>query len=653
MPDFGGPKDLIYTGTVFMKSNFVALIFLGVGLTTLPGFAEILPEPTESIVVSPTKTEMLSSQAGSSVYVVRRDEIERRKKINALELLRDLPGVDVVQSGPTGGDTSIFIRGANSEHTLVLIDGIEVNDPITPNRTFNFANLLTNTIDRIEILRGPQSTLYGSDAIGGVIHIFTRRGESGFSSSAQALAGSFDTFSEEASVSVGNEHVQTLTSIARLDSSGISAAATSTGAVEDDGYQNTTYSTRVSAQPRDDTDIDIVFRFIDAKSDLDNSFGIRDDPNRVLDNEQLFARASIDTSFFDEALTQIFSVSLSDQEFKDRNDPDELHPLDISRSRFSSRFLKFEIQNEVSISEEALLVVGVETEEERGSSKLVSDGEFGVFVDEVLEQSTRTDGLFAQVLLGYPEGLNTSLGIRVDDHDTFGSEVTYRIAPTYSIDAINTRVFGSVGTGFKAPTLFQLFSSFGNPDLRPEESLGVDFGFETTVFDDQASFGATFFHNEFDDLVDFDPNTFLPFNIAEARSTGVEAFIELQLNEEAALLASYTLTDTKDEDTGEELLRRPRSKARVSGYYTFEPFEVASTLRFVGSRDDNDFSTEPVTTVELGSYVVVDMTASFAVGDTIEVFTRIDNIFDRSYQDVLAFGTKGIGAYGGVTLQLG
>ncbi|MCI5066394.1 TonB-dependent receptor plug domain-containing protein, partial [bacterium] len=278
------------------------------------------------IVVTAHRSVTPQSKVGSSFTVITEEQIEQSQRTHVSEILRDVPGIDVVRSGGRGGNTSIFLRGANSEQTLVLLDGIELNNPGNPARAFNFADLTLENVERIEILRGPQSGLYGSDAIGGVINIITKTGEKGTSAEVSSEAGSFDRYVQRARVSHGVQGGNLSLGVTREDEGGISAAEERDGNSEDDGFENTSVTLRAQLQPSETLTIDNTFRYNRSSTDLDNAGGfLGDDPNRELDNEQLFWRTAASARFFDGVWTPTVGVSLSDHEFTDRNDSDPAH----------------------------------------------------------------------------------------------------------------------------------------------------------------------------------------------------------------------------------------------------------------------------------------------------------------------------------------
>ncbi len=610
-------------------------------------------EKTEEIVVTATRIETPSREVGSSVTVITNQQIEERQNTTVLEVLRTVPALDVVQSGGPGGQTSVFIRGAKSEHTLVLIDGIEMNDPMEPGRSYDLANLTTDNIERIEIIRGPQSTLYGSDAIGGVINIITKRGKGKPSGFVSAEGGSFNTFREKAGVSGDNKWANYSLGISRWDTDGISAANEKDGNHEKDDYENTSISTKLGVTPAENFNADFVLRYINAKADIDNYGGVGgDDPNNTADLEQLFFRTQARLSLFNDLWEQKLGFSLTDLDRDYRNYSDADHPADLSRDSYDGQTLKFDWQHNLYLHETNTLTLGVENEKEKGESDYYSESAWGPYTSTFKKKTARTTGYYLQDQVKLWDSWFTTLGVRLDDHSRFGSETTYRIASAYLVRQTGTKLKGTYGTGFKAPTLYQLYSQYGDKNLDPEESTGWDIGVEQSLFDKKLILGATYFSNEFDELIEFESGTSKYINVAKAEARGVEVFASARPIDDLTLRASYTYTDTEDKATGKDLLRRAKNKLGFDVNYRFiGKGNVNLGLVYVGKRDDNDYSTWPAKRVELNDYVLVNLAASYDITKNIQIFGRAENLLDEDYEEVKGFGTPGISAYAGIKLS--
>ncbi len=616
-------------------------------------------EPLERIelpelVVTANRLDTPPDKVGSSETVITREQLDRLQQVTVFEVLKNVPGLDLSRSGGPGSPASVFIRGANSGQTLVLIDGVEVNDPISTTRSFNFADLTTDNIERIEIVRGPQSTLYGSDAIGGVINIITRQGEGPPTLSLSLEGGSFNSWRGQLWSGGGGEKVNYSLGMSRQATEGISAAAESQGNTEKDGFENSTVSARVGFTPTGNFGINVIARYVDSTTDLDNFGGPwGDDPNHVGDQTQLVFRTEAELTLLDDLYHQKLGLSVTDIDREFRNDYDEAHSAERSESSFKGSIVKIDWQHNVHLGEDNTLTLGLETEEEKGDSHVYSESEYGPYSSVFEEQTARTNGYYIQDSIAVLDQWFTTAGIRLDDHDRFGSEVTWRLTSAWLVPDAGTTVRGSVGTGFKAPSLYQLFSEYGNVDLQPEKSLGWDVGLEQMFAGGRGSAGAAWFANSFDDLLDFDPVNYVYLNIAEAESRGLEIFATMQVGENIDLAGSYTFTDTEDRTTGEELLRRARHKGGINANYKFlERGNLNLDLLYIGSRKDNDFSTWPASVVELDPYFLATLAGSWTFGDHFQLLGRVENLLDEEYETVWGYGTPGIGGYLGLKFSL-
>jgi vitamin B12 transporter len=630
---------------------FLTLLFL------IPTIAAAADSPkadteddTQEFVITATRVETPTWQVGSSISAISEEQIDNTKTASVADVLRTLPAVDVFRNGGPGGTTSVLLRGGKSEHTLVLIDGIEVNDPISPGRSFNFANLTTDNIERIEVLRGPQGTLYGSDAIGGVINIITKRGKGEPTWFWSAEGGSFPTLLERVGLSGGTGKVNYSFGASRHDTEGISAIDVDGNNIERDAYENTSVSARVGLTPSDDSEIAVLLRYTDATSNIDNAGAIRgDDPNNVLDAETLFLRGQGKFTTCGDRFEHTVGFSLSDTERKQNNDTDPAHPTEVRRGAWNGELHKFDWLGNFYAGDEHTLTFGAETEEEEGESTFFSDGPFGPFESTFDLQRARTNGFYVQDQINLRDRFFATVGVRLDDHDMFGSEVTYRVAPAYVCERTGTKIKGSFGTGFKAPTLYQLYSAYGDPGLAAETSTGWDAGIEQEVCGGKWTLGAAYFANDFDNMIDFDSATSAFKNIAESESKGVEFSASGEAGEKVSINGSYTFMETEDETTGEDLVRRPRHKAGFDlNYRIQEDRHINLSVVHVGKRDDLDFSVWPAARVSLGDYTLVNVAASQDLSEHCQLFGRVENLLDQEYEEVKGFGTPGISAFIGL-----
>ena len=602
-------------------------------IVTAPSFPS---QPlTPDTVVSAARTETPRSRVGSAITVITEEDLQRRGAVNLNDALRTVPGLDVVQSGGPGQATTIFIRGANGPHTKVLLDGIPLNDPGSPGRAFNPANFPLTNVERIEVLRGPQSTLYGSDAIGGVVNIITKRGSGPAKLTTSVSGGSFGTFNQTTGITGGSDRFWYALSGSWTKTDGYSAIDNRFGATEKDGYENGTLSGRTGFLLADDLDIDVVWRYTDADADIDGFNAMTflpADTNGNLDTEDFFFRTQLKYRQLDDRMEH--RVGYSRASFK----------RDDVRSPFGGFFDgdsdKFDYQVSLLTFDEQhfnhRITAGVEHYRENALQEgFTPNAQF-------------SNGVFIENSFAINNEWFTNAGWRYDDYSRSGRRSTYRVTSRYAPQESGIAFHGSIGTGFRAPALSENAAGFGfNPNLRVEKSFGWDIGIEQQLFDGRAVLDVTYFRNDFTDLINFPFPTFVATNIDRAFSGGVEVLGSFRLTDQTNVTASYTNTKTRDESTQMPLLRRPRHKSHVGLDHRFweDNANVSMNLRFNGDR--NDFDTT------LDEAMVLDLAGSVQLTDRVRAFVRVDNVTDARYEDVFAFRTPRLSAYGGFVVEFG
>lgn len=620
----------------------------------------ILPE----IVVTATRMETPAKEVASSLSVITEEEIEKSQKHTVFEALQGIPGLDTVRSGGPGGNSSIKIRGTETKHTLVLIDGIEVNDPISIDRHYDFSSLSINNIERIEVLRGPQSTLYGSDAVGGVISIITKKGEGPLRILCTNEVGPFESHNEQASISGSTEFINYSIGISRFYTDGISTTIKEDGSAEEDAYENLSTSARVGLIPTENFGIDLFLRHTDAEVETDtfaDSNNRNDDLNYFIDTEQSLFKIQPRISLFDALWEQKLGFSFTKYRRHYFNDPDTDH-ADFMRNSYESSLFKFNWQHDIHVSKSFIFTIGMlEYEEEKAKYNefLYTDGDWGPYTYSGIldEQATRTIGFFIQDQIKFKDKFFTTIGVRMDDHNRFGSENTFRITSAYLFDRIGTKIKGTYGNSFKAPSIYQLFTEFGNPNLNPEKSHGWDLGIEQNYANNKVIVDVTFFYNKFKDMIKFewDPNNYgmdsKYKNISSAKSQGLEFMLSLQPMTDFTLNANYTYTDTEDLSNGESLLQRTRNRFKISFSYYFKEKVITNLeVLYVGRRFDKDYSTN--TMFILGDYTLVNLAASYSFTETFQILGRVENLFDEKYEEIKGYSTPGFSMFAGFRLLL-
>lgn len=582
--------------------------------------------PADEIVTTATRTPLPLNRVGSSVSVITAAEIELRQYSFVLDALEAAPGVTVNQNGSFGGVASVRIRGAATGQTLVLIDGVEMGDPSGVNLAFNFATLDPNDIERIEVLRGPQSTLYGSDAIGGVVNIITKRGSGPFSANAFLEGGSFATVRGGATVSGQAGKFDYRVSGSGIYTDGISKADRRDGNTEKDGYDNLTFSTNLGVQVTEDIRLSGFARYSDSRTEFD-SFGVVtgvQDGDEVNKTEELVLGANLDVSLFEGRFENRFGVGYMDIDRRNFNNGAFSFGAEGSR-------LAFDYQGTVQIVDDTVLVFGAETEEIRIDNERTDD-------------NITTDSFYGLIQTVLFDAFSVSGGVRHDDHETFGGVTTFRVTGAYDIEETGTIIRATWGEGFKAPSPFQLtFFCCGAPgpavDLQPETSKGWEVGIEQPLWDDTASIQVTYFKQNTKNLIDFANGQY--FNLDRTRSQGVEVIVAVKPTDWLDVTANYTFIDAVDQTTDVRQLRVPRHSAQAE--ITVTPTAQA-TVSLGITYNGKELDSRGI----VDDWVRVDLRGSYQVTDAVQVYARIENLFDEQYQEVFGYGTPGISGFAGV-----
>ncbi len=592
---------------------------VGIAIATLAcgvAGAQVFPPIEENVVVTATLSPQEETQIGAATTVLNRARIEDSGAQTVQELLRSVPGVDIVRSGEDGSVTSLFLRGANSTHALVLVNGVRVNSPYFSG--YDFSALTTENVERIEIVRGPFSSLYGSDASGGVVQIFTRP------ASAHPDVG--------AAIEVGGRDSKTGTVFASTGSGPVSLTASYRG-TETDGERANSDWREDNGSVRLDAAVGEVIRFGVEGSILDGEAGVPgpvdgESPNarRTFREERVATPVSFRPADGHDATILLAHVRSTPT----YSNPDPPFP---SQSDTDARTLQARATDHWTMARHGFTAFA---SWERGSVT-AKESEIVLFDERQME----TWG--AGVQDAFPIGARgfATVGLRADRHDAFGTALSPRASVSWLMRNGRSKLRGSAGSAFRAPSLGELFyPRSGNPDLRPERSRSIEVGIER-YFGDSDRVEMSVFRSDYQDMIFYD---FLGSrqneNVRAARTRGVEVAIRRRVGESLALDAGYTYLDASDETTGEPLLRRPRHRAYATA--TFRPLpRLLATARatFVGSRPDVDGITYQRVTNP--SYTRLDVYARYDLG-TIAPYLRLDNATDQRYEEADGFPAAGV-----------
>ena len=591
----------------------------------------------EQVVVSATRFDIPLDQSPATVSVISSEEIEQKQIQRVGDALREVPGLSVVQTGTAGQLTSVFMRGLPSEDMQVLLDGIPINQGLSG--AMNFADITTDDIDRIEVVRGPQSTLYGPRALAGVIQIFTKQGSGTPGAMVAAEGGSYDSFREwgQSDGKVGDFDYSVGAS--RLDTD---------NARPNNNYRNTAAITDFGWSPEKELRIGSLFTYSDSETG---------NPNTIFDpkpidhflTERWLIGPHIDwrpTDWWDHKF--IFSYDHERQ----INDPNEDGFVGPTRALFERTQIDY--QNNLRPTSWLTLTSGFfYSRVNAGQERPFISQAFGPQPTFIGDHTQEVAG-FLQATLTPVENLIFVAGGRFDDFNEFGGIWTYRVAGSYKIAKTNTTLHSSVATGFSPPSSQDII--FGNnPNLNPEKDFGWDMGVRQELWEKRVSLDLTYFHNDLSNVIGFN-GLFQTLNLGAAETQGLEAELLAQPIPNLVFTASYTYLDAEKTDNndisqpeGARLPRRPRNEVYFSASYRwFKNLRTVVEAKFVNAREELNFG---LPNFDIEDYSFVNIAAEYDITPHFSVFGRIDNLANEHYSEVFGFPALGRAAYGGVKLR--
>lgn len=611
----------------------------------------------DEVVVTATKVETPVAQTPTSTTVVTQEDLQQQHITDVSEVLRDVPGLTIVQSGSRGATTSLFTRGGESNYNLLLIDGVRAN---LAGGDVDYANLTAVGIDRIEIVRGAHSALYGSDAISSVIQLFTPRGEGSPHGFLRFGGGNYDTFEEQVGVSGGTRLYGYYLSAERIDTDGILSV--------NNDYHTTSVASRFDVNPLPTVELTSTIRYIDSRFYFPTgSNGDRFDPldpRQFSDRRRLIFgnRAVYETAPWWHQTLQL-GLLREESTFRDAFDGEEIdfgafdgntEERRLSADYTSHFFLPTVLEVAPTFS------LGAYVEDEHFDQRTNSAGTI-----EQLEPSRNTQSFYSQLLLQWREQIFLTSGFRLDDSSTFGTEITPRFSLAYIVPWTRTKVRGGYGEGIKAPTFVENFgigSPFiiGNRDLKPEEAESWEIGFDQPLSygAQEALLSVTYFSAEYDNLIAFlfdaTPN-FL--NVQRARSRGLELGLRMTVAEGLSFTGTYTYLDTKVLEAGPDggnifargktLVRRPEHAGSFLINYSRDRLNVNVNVLVKGDATDGDFRAFPSTRVTLKGYTRTDLALSYRLWEnrwgmrSLALTAKVQNLFDEDYEEVFGFSASG------------
>jgi vitamin B12 transporter len=640
----------------FNKSRHVAPWLVAAGAAAGPAPAPAAPDPaSDEVLVTATRAHdgIETRLLGSSYTILTALDLETRQVRVLADVLRDVPGISVNRAGAVGGQTQVRLRGGESNHTLVLIDGIEAGDPF--NGEFPFESLLADDLARVEVLRGQQSALYGSDAIGGVIHYLTPTGAQAPGLRARVEGGSFGTL--DGAVHWGGV-------AGNLDYSlsgsyfGTDGVATALNGSRDVGDWTQTYGTKLTWSPLENLRVRVAGRYVQARAQSNDqdfnfppgpSYGQLVDTDSYYTQQNAYGLVRTELELLDGRWSQALSVQGVDGTHRDYS------------YAFGGSF--FTAGSRSKFSYESTLRFGGERVRQAVTFALDRKHErylnVPIFAPGPQNERRKLDntGVVAEYELQYAERLGFGAALRHDDNSRFDDATTYRVQTSYRVtNALRLRA--AAGTGVKNPTNFELFgfdptSFLGNPGLTPEKSTGWEVGADLALPEQRATVALTHFDSRFTDEI---YTAFLPGFVSSpgnrstvSTQTGVELSVAAHLAAAWQIDASWTWLDAKENALEE--IRRPKQSGSLNLAWrgVADALGLALTVRHNGATQDTHFGTNA--RVALDAYTVVNLGGDWKLSERLGLFARIDNLLDEDYQEIFSYRSVGRGAYAGVKLQ--
>jgi vitamin B12 transporter len=605
------------------------------------------------LVVTATRSPQALNRIGSAITVLDAADIREDQSINLVDLIAKTPAVSVARNGGPGGVTSVYVRGAESYHTVVVIDGVRLNDPATTRGGASFANLLVGDAARVEILRGAQSTLWGSQAIGGVVNIVTAEPTAPFETTGSVEIGTENTAYARVGLGGAGERVTWRTAASAYTTDGFSVARSGT---EKDGYDNLGLSGRLNARLTDSVSFDLRGAWSNASIDFDG-FDMAP-PYAFTDSaeygrtKELVSYAGVNADLLDGRLKNRLGYSYSETRVRNYDpSPTAFTPLTFDSD---GEVRRVEYQGSLAIADGWTAGFGAETEHAR----IRYNSQFSA---APLYARTGSDAVYAQVQGDVLPSLTLTVGGRYEDHQTYGGDAVGQIAAAWRLGGA-TIVRASYSQGFRAPGLYELYSEYGNTDLKPEQVDSYELGVTHTFAGDRLTASATAFRRDVDNQITFFdcfsgtsplcapggvPRFGFYENTLRTRAEGVELEGEFKATDNLVLSGNYTWTDAVNASgptAGNKLPRRPEHLANVTASWLWSSgLSTSVAARYVGKSFTSDFNT-----VSTEAYTLVDLRASYPIRAGLELFGRVENLFDEDYETVPDYGVAGRAALVGV-----
>ncbi|QIP16039.1 TonB-dependent receptor [Spirosoma aureum] len=654
-----------------MMSKIITLFSACLAVSCLPALGQEIPPSSttrslqlDAVTVTANKIEQKLSQTGKVVTVLSDSVLQRYATQSVSELLSRQAGLQIVGSnGPLGTNPDIYLRGASAGNTLILLDGLPVYDPSGTANTFDLNLLTVGECDRIEILRGAQSTSYGSDAVAGVINIFTKRagnnavGNKPVGVTASVNYGTYNTFRGTVGVSGQTSRLSYNVQYTRLSSDGFSAATDRTGNqnFDNDGYKQNALLANLTLQLTSRLSWKLQGMTTGYTADIDNG-AFADEKDYIYKNQ--FKRLATGLEYKHKHGRLMINYGLSDSRRTYKNDSTKVESgaSELYSSQEYGGIAHFaEIYHNLKLGSWGELLTGADYRFSNTDQSYLSISSFGPYQSPPIGADTARIGqvgVYATGILTPYQGLSVELGGRFNRNSLYGNVFTYSFNPSYLISD-RIKVFVNLSSGFRAPTLYQLFSPYGNKALRPEHSWSTEAGVQLFTRSRNAWIRAVYFDRQIKDVLFFESLNSAPYgryiNFDRQHDHGLEVEAQTELNKltlsgNVMLLTGEVKTNVAGRDTTyNNLFRRPKTQVNLTAGYRFIPkLFVSATIRSIGERTDRFYNSETFNTdnITLAAYTTVDLYAEGKLTPMLRLYADVRNVFDQTYYDIYGYNTR-------------
>jgi len=613
--------------------------------------AQSLTNSIEEILVHASLVPISSERSANAITLIDYEQIENRSVSSISELLRNVPGLAVSKSGVQGSQTQIRVRGSEANHLLVLIDGIEANNP-SQNDGLNWGTFVASDIERIEVVRGPQSSMLGSDAISGVINIITKNADKPRSLRIFSENGSFDTNNNGISFGLINDGFNARLGLSQLQTDG---ANISRAGKERDGYKNRNLTFKSGFNFNENLQVAFSLRRSDGMNEYDSDFdfdGLVDDQDKVTKFENTIMGFKFD--YLNSDKTWQYHAAISESKSNNKDFQEALLGTSTSSTKDQLRFISSKYWDE--FSQRISFLAEHEREKFSQRGRINDYGIYGVF-NPNQDQSRNTNSIAIEYRADIFNKTTLAASTRRDDNSQFKDANTFKVELIYDLSA-NARLRSSYGTAVKNPTFTERFGFYtnfiGNPFLQPEKSISWELGLDHKFYGGNFTLSATLFNSELDNEIDgnaIDPITFGFTAINKpglSKRNGLELNSYIQPSKNITLNTSYTFTQSQELDAigkYQNEVRRPRHVASFNlSWQKSDALSINTNIQYNGSQEDIVYPTN----IKLADYTIFNLSANLSVSKKLDTYLRLENLFDESYEEIFGYQPLGFGAHIGI-----